>query len=109
MAAHPRRGNSRHGPARRPAEASIAGHGADSSPARSETGSTTRSGIRREADARTRTGDPFITSEVLYQLSYVGEARSGASIAPPPRPRCSGRSSRAVPDAVHGIAPDKNR
>ncbi len=26
-----------------------------------------------EADARTRTGDPFITSEVLYQLSYVGE------------------------------------
>jgi hypothetical protein len=27
-----------------------------------------------EADARTRTGDPFITSEVLYQLSYVGLA-----------------------------------
>ena len=26
------------------------------------------------ADARTRTGDPFITSEVLYQLSYVGGA-----------------------------------
>ena len=26
-----------------------------------------------KADARTRTGDPFITSEVLYQLSYVGE------------------------------------
>ena len=26
----------------------------------------------RGADARTRTGDPFITSEVLYQLSYVG-------------------------------------
>jgi hypothetical protein len=26
----------------------------------------------KEADARTRTGDPFITSEVLYQLSYVG-------------------------------------
>ncbi len=25
------------------------------------------------ADARTRTGDPFITSEVLYQLSYVGK------------------------------------
>ena len=25
-----------------------------------------------EADARTRTADPFITSEVLYQLSYVG-------------------------------------
>ena len=27
-----------------------------------------------KADARTRTGDPFITSEVLYQLSYVGVA-----------------------------------
>jgi hypothetical protein len=26
-----------------------------------------------KADARNRTGDPFITSEVLYQLSYVGE------------------------------------
>jgi hypothetical protein len=33
-------------------------------------------GFRRaEADARTRTGDPFITSEVLYQLSYVGGPR----------------------------------
>ena len=29
-----------------------------------------------EADARTRTGDPFITSEVLYQLSYVGARAS---------------------------------
>jgi hypothetical protein len=29
-----------------------------------------------EADARTRTGDPFITSEVLYQLSYVGRSES---------------------------------
>ena len=28
--------------------------------------------LEREADARIRTGDPFITSEVLYQLSYVG-------------------------------------
>jgi hypothetical protein len=38
-------------------------------------------GARRlpQADARIRTGDPFITSEVLYQLSYVGEGadRSG--------------------------------
>ena len=25
-----------------------------------------------KADARIRTADPFITSEVLYQLSYVG-------------------------------------
>jgi integrase len=30
------------------------------------------------ADARTRTGDPFITSEVLYQLSYVGETATVA-------------------------------
>jgi hypothetical protein len=29
--------------------------------------------LREEADARIRTADPFITSEVLYQLSYVGE------------------------------------
>ena len=33
-------------------------------------------GTSRQADARTRTGDPFITSEVLYQLSYVGAGRS---------------------------------
>ena len=30
-----------------------------------------------QADARIRTGDPFITSEVLYQLSYVGALASG--------------------------------
>ena len=29
---------------------------------------------RYKADARIRTADPFITSEVLYQLSYVGGA-----------------------------------
>jgi hypothetical protein len=29
---------------------------------------------KREADGETRTPDPFITSEVLYQLSYVGGA-----------------------------------
>jgi hypothetical protein len=28
--------------------------------------------LDRKADARIRTADPFITSEVLYQLSYVG-------------------------------------
>ena len=28
-----------------------------------------------KADAGTRTPDPFITSEVLYQLSYVGAIR----------------------------------
>ena len=35
-----------------------------------------------EADARTRTGDPFITSEVLYQLSYVGRRLSLAPAFP---------------------------
>jgi hypothetical protein len=35
------------------------------------------------ADTRTRTGDPFITSEVLYQLSYVGAPRIVASKAGP--------------------------
>ena len=30
-----------------------------------------------EADAGTRTPDPFITSEVLYQLSYVGVTPHG--------------------------------
>ena len=32
-------------------------------------------GVYDEADARIRTADPFITSEVLYQLSYVGRGR----------------------------------
>ena len=32
------------------------------------------SGLDTQADARIRTADPFITSEVLYQLSYVGAA-----------------------------------
>ena len=36
-----------------------------------------------KADARTRTGDPFITSEVLYQLSYVGVCRDFLDLAPP--------------------------
>ena len=30
---------------------------------------------RQEGDARIRTADPFITSDVLYQLSYVGVGR----------------------------------
>jgi hypothetical protein len=39
---------------------------------------------RYRADARTRTGDPFITSEVLYQLSYVGAwASVAASVGGP--------------------------
>jgi hypothetical protein len=37
----------------------------------------------RRADARNRTGDPFITSEVLYQLSYVGVCRNFPDSASP--------------------------
>ena len=40
----------------------------------SEERKTSSNRLDRGADARTRTGDPFITSEVLYQLSYVGGA-----------------------------------
>jgi hypothetical protein len=46
-----------------------------------------------EADARIRTADPFITSEVLYQLSYVG----GAS-------KCS-RASGYLIDTVRALRP----
>ena len=45
---------------------------------------------RLEADARIRTADPFITSEVLYQLSYVGEISSLATL------HSTGTSSKAV-------------
>lgn len=31
-----------------------------------------RASTQLKADERSRTADPFITSEVLYQLSYVG-------------------------------------
>ena len=50
---------------------------------------TAKSGPRRgrqrspRAGARTRTGDPFITNEVLYQLSYAGArpvTRAGVSV-----------------------------
>ena len=35
------------------------------------------------ADARNRTGDPFITSEVLCQLSYVGPCWTPEDCRPP--------------------------
>jgi hypothetical protein len=41
-----------------------------------------------EADVRIRTADPFITSEVLYQLSYVGVVEGYRA--------CSGRSQLAA-------------
>jgi hypothetical protein len=40
-----------------------------------------------EADAGTRTPDPFITSEVLYQLSYVGAAMDASDVAVCSEPR----------------------
>jgi hypothetical protein len=36
---------------------------------------------RAQADAGTRTPDPFITSEVLYQLSYVGACLDAIAVA----------------------------
>jgi hypothetical protein len=38
--------------------------------------------LARRADAGTRTPDPVITSDVLYQLSYVGASRRIARIRP---------------------------
>jgi hypothetical protein len=37
--------------------------------------SAARADANVRADERIRTADPFITSEVLYQLSYVGNDR----------------------------------
>jgi hypothetical protein len=31
---------------------------------------------KKRANDRTRTGDPFLTMEVLYQLSYIGKKSS---------------------------------
>ena len=38
-------------------------------------------GLPVRADAGTRTPDPFITSEVLYQLSYVGAAMDASDVS----------------------------
>ena len=46
-----------------------------------------RRSVFYEADAGTRTPDPFITSEVLYQLSYVGAATDASDVL------CSAASS----------------
>ena len=35
-----------------------------------------------QADGETRTPDPFITSEVLYQLSYVGKRADSRTSRP---------------------------
>ena len=44
-------------------------------------GESSRDFLDLRADARIRTADPFITSEVLYQLSYVGAAPRLAVLA----------------------------
>ena len=50
---------------------------------------------KMQADAGTRTPDPFITSEVLYQLSYVGASTQDTGAhrpgSPPPPGACSTR------------------
>src|SRR4029077_10957271 len=65
-------------------------------------------GILR-ADGETRTPDPFITSEVLYQLSYVGASQMLAAPDTAQRTRAgthpdiSARPSPpAVPEREHG-------
>ena len=55
--------------------------------------------MEREADARTRTGDPFITSEVLYQLSYVGERLRVAILTPAVSP-ATGFKEEALADLL---------
>jgi hypothetical protein len=59
----------------------------------------------RKADARTRTGDPFITSEVLYQLSYVGAGRLRAFNLSFPRTGTAGRDA----DGMFSIAAETSR
>ncbi len=54
------------------------------------------------ADARTRTGDPFITSEVLYQLSYVG---SGFQCSPEPRGSLAGIGASTRRERSRGSLP----
>ncbi len=52
------------------------------------------SGASARADERIRTADPFITSEVLYQLSYVGKGPNPSGVRAPSRPMSRGRRSR---------------
>ena len=61
------------------------------------------SGLARHfsrADAGTRTPDPFITSEVLYQLSYVGaDADASAGQLRSPAPAVTSSSERPSSDS----------
>jgi hypothetical protein len=65
--------------------------------------------LRRRADDRTRTGDPFITSEVLYQLSYVGDETANCLqnlviLLAAARPGIVPAEQGAFGGAVHGRA-----
>jgi hypothetical protein len=74
--------------------------------------------VERQADERIRTADPFITSEVLYQLSYVGPgAPKGPTTTKPSEPatRIEGPSrtgpagvDRAV-EGGHGSGAERER
>ena len=54
-----------------------------------------------QAAERIRTADPFITSEVLYQLSYGG---ARLSVRTSPWPRYGAAAARAKAGAVQGVA-----
>ena len=56
----------------RAARAARSGRGEDAEPRGPTSADGSDLAPTAEADARIRTADPFITSEVLYQLSYVG-------------------------------------
>jgi len=56
----------------RAARAAQSGRSEDAEPTRPTLPGGSDMALSAEADARIRTADPFITSEVLYQLSYVG-------------------------------------
>jgi hypothetical protein len=57
-----------------------------------------------EADARTRTGDPIITSDVLYQLSYVGEPSTLAGLL---ASSTWGEAVRQVVEPKRDLLPDR--
>src|SRR5262245_36580571 len=55
-----------------------------------------QSGFQTQADGETRTPDPFITSEVLYQLSYVGGAPTVAGSVSTPGPAAAAVQVRST-------------
>src|SRR4051812_35288685 len=61
------------------------------------------------ADGRTRTGDPFITSEVLYQLSYVGARAGPRSLATVRARGMAGRDRRGRAESGREESPGHRR